>query len=82
MNKMNFYMEITMTVAVFISSFLIITIEKDWWGGYLTSDLPEKIFDFKNVKQNPSYRIENTIRLIILGISMSFFMIIILCELF
>ena len=42
-NKMNFYMEIFITVSVFLSSFLIITIEKDWWGGYLTSsaDKPE-----------------------------------------
>ena len=36
MNKINFYFEIGMTVAVFVSSFLILTIEKDWWGGYLT----------------------------------------------
>jgi hypothetical protein len=36
-------MEIGMTTAVFLSSFLILTIEKDWWGGYLTSE-PEKTF--------------------------------------
>jgi hypothetical protein len=36
-NKCNFYMELFITFSVFISSFLIITIEKDWWGGYFTS---------------------------------------------
>ena len=82
MNKINFYTEIGMTVAVFVSSFLILTIEKDWWGGYLTSE-PEKTFwhDYRKVRSNPKYTIENTIRLVILGISISFFMVIILLEL-
>jgi hypothetical protein len=25
-------------MSVFLSSFLILTIEKDWWGGYLTNN--------------------------------------------
>ena len=37
-NKLNFYLEIILTLSVFLSSFLIITLEKDWWGGYLTAD--------------------------------------------
>lgn len=37
-NRMNFYFEIALTVSTFLSSFLILTIEKNWWGGYLTSD--------------------------------------------
>lgn len=31
-------LEIGLTIAIFVSSFLVLTIEKDWWGGYLTSD--------------------------------------------
>jgi hypothetical protein len=50
MNKINFYFEIGMTVAVFVSSFLILTIEKDWWGGYLTSE-PEKTIEKFNLIQ-------------------------------
>lgn len=82
LNKINYYFEIGMTVAVFISSFLILTLEKDWWGGYLTGE-QEKTFwyDYKKVKPKPEYMIENTIRLVILGVSISFFMVIILCEL-
>jgi hypothetical protein len=37
-NKMNFYLELFITFSVFISSFLILSIEKDWWGGYLTAE--------------------------------------------
>jgi hypothetical protein len=37
-NKLNFYLEIFLTLSVFLSSFLILTLEKDWWGGYLTAD--------------------------------------------
>jgi hypothetical protein len=36
-NKMNFYLEFFITFSVFISSFLILSVEKDWWGGYLTA---------------------------------------------
>ena len=32
------YLEIILTLSVFLSSFLILTLEKDWWGGYLTAD--------------------------------------------
>ena len=83
-------MELFITLGVFLSSFLILTVEKDWWGGHLTGDQEKKwthngIFwssPYQQVKQDPAYRVENTIRLIILGNSLSFFMIIILCELF
>lgn len=37
-NRINFMIEMSLTIAVFISSFLVLTIEKDWWGGYLTAD--------------------------------------------
>ena len=37
LNKVNFLMEIGLTLSIFASSFLILTIERDWWGGYLGS---------------------------------------------
>lgn len=83
-------LEIGLTISVFLSSFLIITIEKDWWGGYLTSDKNShsaKNFQewLKNGKKmrapNPTYVFENTIRLIIIGSSISFFLLMCLMEL-
>mmetsp|Transcript_11523 Transcript_11523/g.17370 ORF Transcript_11523/g.17370 Transcript_11523/m.17370 type:complete len:172 (+) Transcript_11523:29-544(+) len=35
-NKLNFGLEIVLTLCVFLSAFLVLTIEKDWWGGYLS----------------------------------------------
>jgi len=35
-NKLNSNIEITLTVFIFISSFLVLSIEKYWWGGYLS----------------------------------------------
>ena len=37
LNKINFLLEIGLTLSIFASSFLILTIERDWWGGYLGS---------------------------------------------
>jgi len=34
LNRFNFYLEIFLTISVLLSSFLVISIEKDWWGGY------------------------------------------------
>ena len=34
MNRYNFYLEIVLTLTILLSSFLVISIEKDWWGGY------------------------------------------------
>jgi uncharacterized membrane protein YraQ (UPF0718 family) len=52
MNKANFYLEIGVTIAVFLSSILILTIEKDWWGGYLTEKQERGGYwsNFKDVK--------------------------------
>ena len=81
---MNFYLDFGLTASIFLSSFLVITVEKDWFGGYLsdgdsTSDqqninMMAYLRDGKKVyKSNPVYIVENTIRLIIIGISISFF---------
>jgi hypothetical protein len=35
-NRLNFYLEFGLTVSIFLSSFLVITVEKDWFGGYLS----------------------------------------------
>jgi hypothetical protein len=36
LNRINSALEICLTLSIFISSFLILTVEKDWWGGYLS----------------------------------------------
>jgi len=83
-NRINFYIEIALTISIFISSFLILTIQKDWWGGYLTSDKNSHVAHnfnewLKNGKKmkvpNPSYRFENTLRLIVIGSSITFFLL-------
>lgn len=35
-NKFNSRMEIILTIFIFVSSILVLSIEKYWWGGYLT----------------------------------------------
>jgi len=35
-NKFNSHMEIILTIFIFVSSILVLSIEKYWWGGYLT----------------------------------------------
>ena len=89
-NKLNFYLELFITFSVLLSSFLIITIEKDWWGGYLTSPSDSLSFQqywgsiyhrtYEPAKPNPAYVVENTIRLMFVGISIAFFMEMILLE--
>ena len=70
-----------------MSAFLILTIEKNWWGGYLTQQEDQvKLYTFQEFmlngqklfkikKPNPAYRVENTIRMAIVGVSIAFFMI-------
>ena len=43
-----------MTLSVYFSSFLILTIEKDWWGGYLTNNENDNkmVADFKDYLLN------------------------------
>ena len=71
-------------MSIFVSSFLILTIEKNWWGGYLTSDknshvaqnFNEWLNNGKKMKvPNPSYLFENTVRLIVIGSSITFFLL-------
>ena len=38
LNRVNSMLEIGLTISIFVSSILVLTIEKDWWGGYLSSD--------------------------------------------
>ena len=37
-NKANFYLEVVLTCCIFLSGLLTLTMEKDWWGGYLGPD--------------------------------------------
>lgn len=87
---MNFYMEVFLTVGIYVSSLLVLSIEKDWWGGYLTHHDTDKnaVANFseylKNGKQmykeNPAYVYENTLRLIIVGCSISSFCTMLLID--
>lgn len=43
LNRLNSVLEIGLTLSIFISSFLILTVEKDWWGGYLTVEKNSEI---------------------------------------
>lgn len=82
-------MELALTVSVFISSFLVLTIEKDWWGGALSASRGEQVSNFKEFmangmdlyKKNRVYKFGNTIRLAIIGCTISFFCLIIILEL-
>lgn len=84
MNKVNSILEVGLTVSIFVSSFLVLTVEKDWWGGYLSAEKnSEEAQNFRDWlrfgkrlrRPNPSYVVENTIRLTIVGCSISFFLI-------
>jgi hypothetical protein len=87
-------MEIILTVGIFLSSFLVLSIEKNWWGGYLTEEntrfhnkaalFLEPIHShriFQTYKQE-LYAFNNLLRLVIVANSISFFIIISLLEIF
>ena len=89
LNRVNSVLEIALTFSIFISSFLILSVEKDWWGGYLSVEKNSQIAQnfhewLKNGKQlrkpNPSYYVENTVRFIIVGCSISFFMVMLFLD--
>jgi len=76
-----------LTFAIFISGFLIATLEQDWRGGYLLLDeMSDEPFHFRNFsprqkyKPNPIYTVENTIRLVIIGSSIAFFIQFLILE--
>jgi hypothetical protein len=78
-----------LTLSIFLSSFLVLSAEKDWWGGYLSSDknstqaknFNEWLVNGKKLsKPNPVYYFENLIRLIVMGTSISFFTLISFLE--
>jgi len=92
-NMLNFYLECGASISVFLSGLLILTIEKDWWGGVLSSNEdahfePTSFIDamhrrhqvYHLVKPNPGYRIENCLRLIIVGIAVSSFVVLSMIE--
>ena len=88
-NTINSRLEILLTLFVFASSFLVLSIEKYWWGGFLTTATQPvhyqighhltKIQLLETYRQE-LYTINNLIRLIIVASSISFFMIITLIE--
>jgi len=76
-------LEVFLTVGIYSSSLLVLSIEKDWWGGYLThhDTNQNQVHNFQDYlkngkqmyKENPAYIYENTLRLIIVGCSISSF---------
>jgi hypothetical protein len=36
-NKINFCLELTLTLCIFASGILTLTLERDWWGGEFTA---------------------------------------------
>ena len=86
---MNFLLELGLTLSVFVSSFLVLSIEKDWWGGALSASRGEQVSNFKEFmsngqdlyRKNRVYTFGNTIRLSIIGCTISFFCLIIILEL-
>ena len=86
-NKINSIIEIILTLSIFISSFLILTMERDWWGlGPEDGDQFARNWnDWRDqgkmiTKANSAYAVRNTIRLVIVGCSISFFMVIVFIE--
>lgn len=91
-NKLNFCLELTLTFFIFASGILTLTLEKDWWGGEFSaaehSSAPAHNYTewvnngYKLTKPNPAYLVENMMRLMVVGTSISFFVIMSFLELF
>lgn len=89
-NKFNSTLEITLTICIFVSSFLVLSIEKYWWGGYLSN--PQIQTHYSGIKASLSnsfiyenykmeiYTINNLIRLVVVASSITFFMMITCLE--
>jgi len=83
-------MEVILTVGIYGSSLLVLTIERDWWGGYLThhDSNQNQVANFQDYlkngkqmyKENPLYKFENTLRLIIVGCSISSFWVLLFID--
>lgn len=87
-NKFNFALEVILTLSIFFSSFLIISVEKDWWGTQAVQETDSLRVDppwMKKIKDKfkPSELqiICNVLRLQVIGWSIAFFIQVILLEL-
>lgn len=81
-NKLNFYLELALTLSIFASSILLLSIQSASW------DIDPYFFDHdesskvkKNGGADPVQNIENTIRLTIIGTSIAFFFVMCATEL-
>lgn len=89
LNFFNFYSEAALTLSVFVSSLLVITLEKDWWT-FETKPKDAKaqavnmndFFSGGAMQKGPdtAHVTINTTRDIILAISISFFVIVTFIE--
>lgn len=91
-SRFNFYLEVTLTVGIMLSSLLTLTLEKNWWGGFLGSEknygksagsFQEWMANGKRLsKPNPAYLVENSLRLMVVGTSITFFLTMMFVECF
>ena len=80
LNRINFGLEILLTVSIFVSSFLVLTLEKDFWTDSETTR-QKQMESFANfmrhgkgmTKKNP-VSVLGVLRLMLIGSSISFFM--------
>lgn len=80
-NKLNSLLEITLTLCVFVSSILVLSIEKYWWGGSWHHQVGLRHDSYLAIYKQELYTINNLIRLAIVACSISFFMIITVLDL-
>ena len=83
-SRVNFYLETALTIGIMLSSLLTLTLEKNWWGGYLGPDknYGKSAANFKEwlangkrlARPNPAYLVENSLRLMVIGTSITFFL--------
>lgn len=83
---MNSFLEIALTLGIFLSSFLVLSIEKYWWGGYLTQPHHHLMRHLHSHSWYAAYKaelytVDNFIRFVIVASAISFFMMISCLEL-
>lgn len=77
-NKFNSYFETILACTVLLSSVLVLSVEKYWWGGYFSWNSGNtNVAHFWNMSLGHEfYTILNIVRFGIVGASLSFFLII------
>lgn len=85
-NRANFYLEMFMTLNVFLCSFLVLTLEKDFWvdSAQTKHEQMQEFTDWvnrrKDIGRQHSLGWFSTLRLMLIGVSISFFMVMMFVE--